>query len=48
MCIQLHAIGRLIKRTVEGGDEEHEHLGSHTQEEEKVGTWQVGQFEECT
>jgi hypothetical protein len=48
MNIQLHSISRLIKRTIEGRNEEHKHLSSHAEEKEEVGTWQVSQLEKCT
>jgi hypothetical protein len=48
MDIQLHTISRLIKRTVEGRNEEHKHLSSHAEEKEEVGTWQVSQLKKRT
>ena len=48
MCCQVHAVGCLVKRTVEGGNEEHDYLSSHAEEQHEVGSWQVGQLEERT
>ena len=45
---QLHAVGCLVERTVEGGDEEHNDLSAHAEEQHEVGSRQVGQFEERT
>jgi hypothetical protein len=45
---QFHAVGRLVEGTVEGCDEEHHHLSSHTQEQHEVGTRQVGQLKQRT
>ena len=48
MSRQIHAISCLVKRTVESRDKEHEYLSAHTQEQEEVGSRQVGQFKQCT
>ena len=48
MSGKLHAIGSLVERTVEGGQEEHEHFGSHSEEQEEVCSRQVSQFEQGT
>ena len=45
---QILAVLGLVERTVEAGDEEHEHLGAHTQEQPEVGSRQVGELEERT
>ena len=45
---QVLAILGLVERTIEAGNEEHEHLSAHTKEQHEVGTRQVGQFKECT
>ena len=48
MEFQIHAIRRLVERTVEGSQEEHEHLGTHTQEQEEVSSGQVRQLKKRT
>ena len=45
---QVAAVCRLVERTVETGDEEHQHLGTHTEEQPEVGTRHVGQLEQST
>ena len=45
---EVSAFLRLVERTVERRDEEHEHLGAHTSEKHDVGTRQVGELEERT
>ena len=39
------AVGGLVERTVEGGEEEHEYLGTHSEEQHEVCSRQVGEFE---
>ena len=48
MDIQVHTIRRLVERTVESGEEEHDNLRTHTQEQEEVSSGQVGQFKQGT
>ena len=45
---KFHAIGSLVEGPVEGSNEEHHDLGTHTQKQHEIGTWQVSQFEERT
>jgi hypothetical protein len=37
-----------VEGTVEGGEEEHEHLSAHAEEQHEVGACDVGQFEQRT
>ena len=43
---QVHAVGSLVERTVESGDEEHKYLGAHTDEKHQVGPFNMGELEE--
>ena len=45
MCRELTSLGSLVERTVEGGNEEHHHLGTHAEEQHEIGTRQVGKLE---
>lgn len=48
MNVKIHSLGSLVERTVEGRDKEYEYLSTHTQEQEEVGSWQVGQLKQRT
>ena len=43
---EVFPVGRLVERTVEGGNEEHYHLGTHAKVEHDVCAGQVGELEE--
>ena len=45
---KLTSVGSLVERTVEGGDEKHQHLGAHSEEKHDVCSRKVGQFEQCS
>ena len=46
---RLLLLGRyLVIRLVEARYEEHKHLGTHAHEEHRIGSRQMGEFEECT
>ena len=45
---QVHAVGRLVERPVEGRKKEHHYLCSHAEEEHEVGTGQVCKLEKGT
>ena len=48
MQVEFHTVCRLVERTVEGRQEEHNDLGAHSQIEEEIRSGQVGQLKQGT